>query len=364
MDGLTLAEKIQSIPDYQELPLVMLSSVGKLTSEEIAGRASFAAFVSKPIKQSNLYEMLVSVLGKQAISFKPKTSEAKSILDNEAEFRLLPLRILVAEDVVVNQKVALLVLERLGYRADVANNGLEALEALRRQHYDVVFMDVQMPEMDGLQATRRICQIFSEAKRPWIIAMTAHAMRGDSEECLEAGMNDYISKPVQVEALIKALKNYITRNQESGLVGANGRSPVQEVGVAAETEVNLKSNQVNQELIPETSLNLQENENQAKLNITEANNLELEEEEKSENLSLVNSFVKKETEVNLKANQNQEVIAEANLNLQENENQAKSNITQANNLELEEEEKSESLSLVNSFVETETEVNLKSNQVN
>ena len=212
MDGLTLAEQIQSMPEYRKLPLIMLSSIGKLTSEEIAGRASFAAFVSKPIKQSNLYEMLVSVLGVQRISVKSETTKAKSIFSDQAEVGL-PLRILIVEDVTVNQKVALLSLNRLGYRADIANNGLEALEALRRQNYDIVFMDVRMPEMDGLVATKRICQIFSEVKRPWIVAMTAHAMRGDREECLEAGMNDYISKPVRVEALVKALNNYISHKK-------------------------------------------------------------------------------------------------------------------------------------------------------
>ncbi len=115
----------------------------------------------------------------------------------------IPLRILLAEDNVVNQKVALRMLERLGYRADVVANGLEVLEALQRQHYDLVFMDVQMPEMDGLQATQVICQTWS--KRPWIIAMTANAMQGDRETCLAAGMNDYISKPIRIEGLAEAL---------------------------------------------------------------------------------------------------------------------------------------------------------------
>ncbi|MHC5856480.1 PAS domain S-box protein [Nostoc sp.] len=120
----------------------------------------------------------------------------------------LPLRILLVEDVSLNQKVALLMLERIGYRADTANNGLEVLLALRQQSYDLVFMDVQMPEMDGLEATRRICQEWPDNSRPWIIAMTAHAMQGDREECLSAGMNDYISKPIRMEALVQAFKNY------------------------------------------------------------------------------------------------------------------------------------------------------------
>ncbi|MCZ0904312.1 response regulator, partial [Microcoleus sp. HI-ES] len=117
----------------------------------------------------------------------------------------LPLRILLAEDHLVNQKVALLLLERLGYRADVAANGLEVLEALNRQPYDLVLMDVQMPEMDGLEASRRICQEWPAHARPRIIAMTANAMQGDRELCLDAGMNDYISKPIRVDTLIQAL---------------------------------------------------------------------------------------------------------------------------------------------------------------
>ena len=116
----------------------------------------------------------------------------------------VPLRILLAEDNIVNQKVALQLLKRLGYRADVAGNGLEVLAALHRQSYDVVLMDVQMPELDGLSTTRRICQQWPSL-RPWIIAMTANAMQGDREECLEAGMNDYVSKPIRLEQLVQTL---------------------------------------------------------------------------------------------------------------------------------------------------------------
>lgn len=115
--------------------------------------------------------------------------------------RRLPLRILVADDNVINQKVARLLLENLGYRSDLAANGLEVLEALKRQRYDIVLMDVQMPELDGLETTRRICQDWPEHRRPRIIAVTAGAMRGDREKCIEAGMDDYISKPVQAEEL-------------------------------------------------------------------------------------------------------------------------------------------------------------------
>ncbi|HEY9875502.1 MAG TPA: response regulator [Candidatus Obscuribacterales bacterium] len=118
----------------------------------------------------------------------------------------LPLKILLAEDNAVNQRVAKLTLEALGYQADVVANGLEVLQALRRQTYDVILMDVQMPEMDGLTATRQICQEWETGKRPRIIAMTAYATKGDRERCLEAGMDDYISKPMQITQLVQALE--------------------------------------------------------------------------------------------------------------------------------------------------------------
>ena len=116
-----------------------------------------------------------------------------------------PLRILLAEDNVVNQKLALRLLQQMGYRADLASNGLEAIESVERQVYDVVLMDVQMPEMDGLEASRRICARWKPESRPRIVAMTANAMQGDRDMCIDAGMDDYLTKPIRVERLVEAL---------------------------------------------------------------------------------------------------------------------------------------------------------------
>ena len=122
-----------------------------------------------------------------------------------------PLRILLAEDNVVNQKLALRLLQQMGYRADLASNGVEAIECVARQPYDVVLMDVQMPEMDGLEASRRITAQWPVGARPRIVAMTANAMQGDREECLAAGMDDYLTKPIRVDRLVDALSHVTAR---------------------------------------------------------------------------------------------------------------------------------------------------------
>lgn len=202
MDGLTLAAEIRKQPHGRSLPLVMLSSNVRSDSTSNATDVDFAAFLNKPLKQSHLYNVLSSIFtdlsaGAESLYRSPK------LIPQLAQKR--PLRILLAEDNLVNQKLALCILQKMGYRADVAGDGLEVLSALRRQPYDVVLMDVQMPEMDGLTATRCICQSWSKDTRPRIIAMTANAMQGDREECLEAGMDDYISKPIRVENLVEAL---------------------------------------------------------------------------------------------------------------------------------------------------------------
>ena len=201
MDGLTLARTIRQQEKYQDLPLIMLSSLGKQAIVQQAQDVNFSAIVNKPIPQSRLYQVLVKAIAGMPI--KVKSTDTSFINANLADE--LPLNILLAEDIVVNQKVALLTLKQMGYRADVANNGMEVIEALRRQNYDVVLMDMQMPEMDGLTATKLINEEFDANTRPRIIAMTANAMTGDREKCLAAGMDDYVSKPIRVEELREAL---------------------------------------------------------------------------------------------------------------------------------------------------------------
>ncbi len=204
MDGLTLATEIRKLPGRKNLPLLMFTSIGNLPDSRLLAELNFAAFLNKPVKQSQLYNVLTGIVGLVPVKCSSLRVEPEAI-DSQLASRH-PLRILLAEDNAVNQKVALRILERLGYRADIAANGLEVLEAVRRQPYDVVLMDVHMPEMDGLEATRQLCQEVVPAARPRIIAMTANAMQGDRDLCLAVGMDDYISKPVRMEALVEALQ--------------------------------------------------------------------------------------------------------------------------------------------------------------
>jgi len=203
MDGTELAQRIRE--SGHKLPLVLFSSLGRKEATD----SLFAATLAKPLRQSQLFDTLVSLLAHEAAS-RPAQAAAKPRMDARMAERH-PLRILLAEDNVVNQKLALRLLQQMGYRADVASNGIEAIESVERQTYDVVLMDVQMPEMDGLEASRHITAKWPADQRPRIVAMTANAMAGDREECLAAGMDDYVTKPIRVDALVEALHNAATR---------------------------------------------------------------------------------------------------------------------------------------------------------
>ena len=198
MDGCELARRIRRQPNGQELPLVLLTSLAGLPQTRSADE--FSVQLTKPVRASQLYNALVSVFTDPGLeSAAPDSAVGDEVPETSS------LRILLAEDNPVNKKVALRILDKLGYRADVASNGREVLEALEREPYDVVLMDVQMPEMDGLDASRRICAQWPAESRPRIIAMTANAMIEDREACFAAGMDDYLAKPVRPEELAEAL---------------------------------------------------------------------------------------------------------------------------------------------------------------
>jgi signal transduction histidine kinase/DNA-binding response OmpR family regulator len=202
-DGVALARRMRDAG--HAMPLVLFTSLGRRED----GSGLFAATLAKPMRQSQLFDVLAGLLGGDALHKASTTAPAKPAIDAAMAVRH-PLRILLAEDNLVNQKLALRLLSQMGYRPDVAANGIEAVEAVQRQSYDVVLMDVQMPEMDGLEATREIVRRNGAAK-PRIVAMTANAMQGDREACLAAGMDHYITKPIRVDALVGALAHTRSR---------------------------------------------------------------------------------------------------------------------------------------------------------
>ena len=210
MDGATLGERIKGDPRLNPTRLVMLTSAGKRGDASRLKAIGFSAYLNKPVKKSHLYDCLVTVLG---IPATPSKERATPIITRYGleEAKKKRVRILVAEDNVVNQKVALRILQKLGYRADAVADGREAVVALETIPYDLVLMDVQMPQMDGFEATGVIRDPASRVRnhRIPVIAMTAHAMKGDREKCLEAGMDDYVSKPVTALALNEILEKYL-----------------------------------------------------------------------------------------------------------------------------------------------------------
>ncbi len=206
MDGLALARQMHEVA--KDLPLVLFTSLGRREAGA-DGAELFKATLAKPLRQSSLFDTLMNLLAADAAP-RVAAPRVKPTMDPGMAARH-PLRILLAEDNVVNQKLAMRLLQQMGYRADLASNGIEAIECVERQTYDVVLMDVQMPEMDGLEAARRITARWPAGERPRIVAMTANAMQGDREECLAAGMDDYITKPIRVDALVQALTQATAR---------------------------------------------------------------------------------------------------------------------------------------------------------
>lgn len=202
MDGLRLGKELRSLRSREVLPLILLTSAGATNAETGAGDLFFAT-VTKPIKHDLLFDMVMEAIAgtKRSIA----RTQQKPI-DRLGE--RLPFSILIAEDNPANQKLLLRMLQQLGYVADVAENGIQVIEAVERKRYDIVFMDVHMPEMDGLEATRVIVNKHERQKRPVIIAVTADALQGDREKCVQAGMDDYITKPIRIADIHGVLERW------------------------------------------------------------------------------------------------------------------------------------------------------------
>ena len=202
MTGFELAEKINAHVPLQQMPVLVLTSMGMGDSGAPADKPGVSTVLSKPVKTQALYESLSRLmLGDGSLP------RRKAAPPSNPQWALdYPLKILVAEDNPVNQRVISLLLERLGYRIEIVANGLEVLTALQLKQFDLILMDVQMPEMDGLQAAREICRLYERENRPRIVALTANAVAGDRDDCLAAGMNGYLSKPVRSQELAEALR--------------------------------------------------------------------------------------------------------------------------------------------------------------
>jgi CheY-like chemotaxis protein len=234
MDGIELAHAIKDDPALSATRLALLTSIGEDIGEE-ARRAGADAWLTKPVRQSQLYDTLATVMGAEPGEEVSATGGRGS--SETTPFALAQTtgkprgRVLLAEDNAVNQKVAVRMLEKLGYGADVAADGLGALEALSLGSYGAILMDVQMPEMDGYAATKEIREREEgRAHHTPIIAMTANAMQGDREKALAAGMDDYISKPVKLEELGKVLERWVSQEEDEEEAKAGTTTPASGAG--------------------------------------------------------------------------------------------------------------------------------------
>jgi len=221
VDGESLGRMIKNEPDLQETLLIMLTSVGQRGDAKRVEEAGFSAYLVKPVSSSQLLDTLSTVWGtwKEGISAPLITrhilaeSHANKVAQPQKKVKPIHARVLVVEDNILNQKMAVKMLEKLGCSVDVASNGLEAVDMVEKLKYDLVFMDCQMPEMDGYEATAEIRLRQMASKHTVIIAMTADSMEGDKEKCLKAGMDDYISKPIRKEILSEMLKDWLSRQE-------------------------------------------------------------------------------------------------------------------------------------------------------
>ncbi len=215
MSGLELAAAIQAEPDLAVPKLVLLAASGRRGDALAIEKQGFAAYLQKPVNENQLFDCLMAVFGvdDEADAPSPPRLITQHTL-NEAR-QQDAISILLAEDNPVNQRVAQAILKKLGHRCDVARNGREAVEAVKKTYYDLVFMDCQMPEIDGYEATALIRGLRGDERNTPIIAMTANALNGDREKCLEAGMDDYVSKPIRTDAIAEAIARTLSRRRRN-----------------------------------------------------------------------------------------------------------------------------------------------------
>jgi two-component system, sensor histidine kinase and response regulator len=216
MNGLELARRIRHDPAISPPHIIVLTSVSQRMPSEDLRAAGADAWLIKPVKPSHLYDTIVSQLSNTPVRAPRRQAARDVVVVPEADFALRnPGRILIAEDSAINQKLTVLFLKKLGYTPDVAGDGLEVLDCLRRAHYDLILMDCQMPNLDGFATTGRIRHGQKGGPHIWIIAMTANAMHGDQEACLAAGMDDYVSKPINLEVLKAAIARGLGRRNQT-----------------------------------------------------------------------------------------------------------------------------------------------------
>lgn len=213
MDGFQFVEQLRKRPGLSTATIMMLTSAGHRGDPDRCKALGISAYLLKPIRQSELREAIARVLGARVQKGAIPLITRYSLQDARDPGSFL--NVLLAEDNAVNQRLAVRLLEKRGHKVVVAGNGLEALAALKKESFDLVFMDVQMPEMDGYEATAAIREAERDSGRHQpVIALTAHAMKGDREKCLAAGMDGYLSKPIRPQELDEVLEEYL-RNQQA-----------------------------------------------------------------------------------------------------------------------------------------------------
>jgi CheY-like chemotaxis protein/HPt (histidine-containing phosphotransfer) domain-containing protein len=229
IDGLQLARHIKTDPGLADTRLIMMTSLGKGEHDGEIRSAGIALCLTKPVKQSRLYDAIVTVMSGNDVAGEteiPPIPAQDAVTTSSTPSVPAHGRILIAEDNPVNQKVLVRQLGKMGYSADAVANGIEVLQALARIDYDVVLMDCQMPEMDGYAACRQLRERENGGTHIPVIALTAHAMEGDRDKCLAAGMDDYISKPVDVEELKRKLAHWLARKSSQGATASAAGDPV------------------------------------------------------------------------------------------------------------------------------------------